>query len=113
MYRALVGQAQHDAELARTFRARYLHDQQVRDQQPFVRAIARGELSPETDVTSLADWLIGPIHYRMVVTGESVDDIFIDAIVDDVLLVCQRWSSGQASLRKNCTATGSNIEAHQ
>ncbi|WAJ43533.1 TetR/AcrR family transcriptional regulator [Mycobacterium sp. Aquia_216] len=100
VYRALVGQAQHDAELAQTFRARYLHDQQVRDQKPFIRAIARGELSAETDVASLAEWLIGPLHYRVIVTGESVDDTFLGAIVDDVLSMCRRWSPGDASLQK-------------
>ncbi len=94
VYRALVGQAQHDAELAQTFRARYLHDQQIRDQKPFVRAVSRGELSSDTDVASLAEWLVGPIHYRVIVTGESVDDAFLDAVVDDVLLVCRRWSIG-------------------
>ncbi|BBX61732.1 putative transcriptional regulator, TetR family protein [Mycobacterium saskatchewanense] len=99
VYRALVGQAQHDEELARTFRARYLHDQQVRDQKPFVRAVARGELSPETDVASLAEWLMGPVHYRVLVTGEPVDDAFADRIVDSALLVCTRWPTPQHSRR--------------
>jgi AcrR family transcriptional regulator len=113
VYRALVGQAQHDSELAQTFRARYLHDQQVRDQKPFVRAIARGELSPETDVASLAEWVVGPIHYRVIVTGEPVDDTFIDAIVDDVLLVCHLWSRRPASLQPNRNTAGSNMESYQ
>ncbi|QZA20081.1 TetR/AcrR family transcriptional regulator [Mycobacterium malmoense] len=108
VYRALVGQAQHDSGLAHTFRARYLHDQQARDQKPFVRAIARGELSPETDVASLAEWLVGPIHYRVVVTGESVDDAFIDAIVDGALLVCHHWPRRQAPAQKKRDAAGSN-----
>lgn len=93
VYRTLVGQAQHDSELAQVFRARYLRDQQVRDQKPFVRAIARGELAPETDVASLAEWLVGPIHYRVIVTGEPVDETFIDTIVDGALLACRRWST--------------------
>lgn len=95
VYRALVGQAQHDAELAQTFRDSYLHDQLVRDQQPFVRAIARGELAPDADVALLAERLVGPIHYRVIVTGQLVDDSFTDAVVDDVLLLCRRWSTGQ------------------
>jgi AcrR family transcriptional regulator len=85
VYRALVGQAQHDPVLAKAFRARYLHDQQVRDQKPFVRAIDRGELSPETDVARTAERLVGPIHYRVIVTGEPVDDAFIDKLIADVL----------------------------
>lgn len=107
VYRALVGQAQHDADLAQTFRARYLHDQQIRDQKPFVRAVSRGQLSSDTDVASLAEWLVGPIHYRVIVTGESVDDAFLDAVVDDVLLVCRRWSIGHATLQKKGNAAAS------
>lgn len=95
VYRALVGQAQHDAELAQTFRASYLDDQLVRDQRPFVRAIARGELAPDADVALLAERLVGPIHYRVIVTGQVVDDSFTDAVVDDVLLLCRRWATGQ------------------
>ncbi|WP_432206426.1 TetR/AcrR family transcriptional regulator [Mycobacterium paraffinicum] len=85
VYRALVGQAQHDAELAESFRARYLLEQRIRDQKPFTRAIDRGELPPDTDAALLAERLVGPLHYRVIVTGEPVDDAFIDALVDCVL----------------------------
>lgn len=87
VYRALIGQAQHDSELARTFRSRYLDDQRTRDQKPFLRAIERNELPPDTDVAALAEWLVGPIHHRVIVTGEPIDDTFLDAIVDIVLTV--------------------------
>lgn len=93
VYRALVGQAQHDPELANTFRARYLSDQRSRDQKPFERAISRGELSPDTDMPALAEKLVGPMHYRVIVTGEPIDDTFIDAVIDDVLSICHlRWT---------------------
>lgn len=95
VYRALVGQAQHDPQLAQTFRARYLHAQQVRDQKPFIRAIARGELTADADVAALAEWLVGRLHYRVIATGESVDDSFIDAVVDGTLSLCRRWSTQQ------------------
>ncbi len=94
VYRTLVGQAQHDSGLAKAFRARYLQEQRVRDQKPFLRAIARGELSPETDVASLAEWLVGLIHYRVIVTGEPVDDTFVDAIVGNVLSLCNPRTLG-------------------
>jgi AcrR family transcriptional regulator len=96
VYLALVGQAQHDAALAREFRARYLHDQQARDQQPFARAIARGELSADVDVPALAQWAVGPIHYRAIVTGEPIDDAFVDAIVDAALAACDLRPSQRA-----------------
>lgn len=87
VYRALIGQAQHDSRLAQTFRSRYLDDQRTRDQKPFLRAIERNELPPETDVAALAEWLVGPIHHRVIVTGEPIDDTFLDAVVDVVLTV--------------------------
>ncbi|MFL0179025.1 TetR/AcrR family transcriptional regulator [Mycobacterium sp. SMC-15] len=92
VYRALVGQIQHDRELAQIFRARYLDDQRVRDQKPFVRAIARGDLTPDADVAALAECLVGRMHYRVIVTGEPVDDTFIDEVVDGALSMCRRWS---------------------
>ncbi|KAB7758882.1 TetR family transcriptional regulator [Mycolicibacterium mucogenicum DSM 44124] len=87
VYRALIGQSQHDSELAQTFRSRYLDDQRTRDQKPFLRAIERNELSPEIDVAALAEWLVGPVHHRVIVTGEPIDDAFLDAVVDVVLAV--------------------------
>lgn len=73
--------------MAQTFRSRYLDDQRTRDQKPFLRAIERNELPPETDVAALAEWLVGPIHHRVIVTGEPIDDTFLDAVVDVVLTV--------------------------
>lgn len=90
VYRALIGQAQHDSELARVFRTRYLDDQRTRDQKPFARAVARGELAPDTDIAALAEWLVGPIHYRAIVTGEPIDETFLDAVIDGVLMLCRR-----------------------
>lgn len=90
VYRALIGAAQHDSGLARTFRTRYLADQLARDQKPFVRAVARGQLAPDADTAALAEWLVGPVHYRAIVTGEPIDKAFLDAVVDRVLVLCRR-----------------------
>lgn len=97
VFRALVGQAQHDPELANTFRARYLEAQRARDRKAFERAISRGELAPDADVAALAEGLIGPVHYRVIVTGEPVDDGFLDAVVDDVLSRCDMRPGRAAS----------------
>lgn len=109
VYRALVGQAQHDPELAQTFRARYLHDQQVRDQKPFVRAVGRGELTSDADVAGLAEWLIGRLHYRVIVTGEPVDDRFICAVVEGALLMCRSWPGEQEFTKKKHHTAESNM----
>lgn len=89
VYRALVGEAQHDPDLARVFRSRYLDAQRVRDQKPFVHAVERGELSPDADIGWLAEQLVGPVHNRVIITGEPIDDAFIDRLVVDVLDRCR------------------------
>lgn len=99
VYRALVGQAQHDPALADAFRSRYLNDQQIRDREPFVRAISRGELPPDTDVATLAERLVAPIHYRLIVTGAPINETFVDAVVDDVLMLCHLRPTRKVSPR--------------
>jgi AcrR family transcriptional regulator len=83
--RALVGQALHDPGFAAVFRARFLAEQRERDRLPLDRAIARGELPPDTDVLSDIDELHGPIYYRVLVTGAPVGRPFTDRLVDHYL----------------------------
>ena len=83
--RALIGQAQHDPAFAADFRARFLSEQRGRDRLPFERAIARAELPAGTDVPSDADELLGPVYYRVLVTGDPVDRQFTDRLVDHYL----------------------------
>ncbi|MDM2161937.1 TetR-like C-terminal domain-containing protein [Mycobacteroides abscessus] len=85
VFRALIGQSQHDGQLADDFRGRYLREQQARDQIPIARAVARGELPAGVDVAHVAEQLVAPLYYRVIVTGETVDDAFVDRIVEDFL----------------------------
>ncbi|MBA0045454.1 TetR/AcrR family transcriptional regulator [Mycobacterium sp. NPDC050853] len=85
VFRALIGQSQHDPQLADAFRARYLREQQARDQIPFARAVARGELPADVDIARLAEQLVAPLYYRVIVTGEAVGDEFLDWLVEDFL----------------------------
>ncbi|WP_158850221.1 TetR/AcrR family transcriptional regulator [Saccharothrix deserti] len=85
VFRALVGQAQHDPELAVRLRTDYLGRQRVRDRLPLLRAIERGELSPHLDVDAAVDQLVGPIYYRVLVTGDPVSPGFTDQLVHQFL----------------------------
>jgi AcrR family transcriptional regulator len=49
------------------------------------RAIARGELRPDTDPGLLLETLIAPVHGRLLITGEAVDERLGERIVDLVL----------------------------
>ncbi|CCH30676.1 TetR/AcrR family transcriptional regulator [Actinosynnema sp. NPDC047251] len=85
VFRALAGQAQHDPEVATRLRTDHLGKQRERDRLPLQRALDRGELPPETDIDFLVDQLVGPIHYRALVTGEPVPKEFTDRLVAHVL----------------------------
>jgi AcrR family transcriptional regulator len=61
VFRALAGQAQHDPELAARLRTDYLSQQRARDRTPLLRAIERGQLSPDADIELALDQLLGPI----------------------------------------------------
>jgi len=82
---ALIGQAQHDPAFAAAFRSRFLRAQRDRDRLPLDRAIARGQLPPGTDVAADVDQLVGPVCYRVLVTGEPVGRPFTDRLVDGYL----------------------------
>ncbi|GAA3438112.1 TetR/AcrR family transcriptional regulator [Kutzneria kofuensis] len=82
VYRALVGQAQHDPQLAARLRDDHLAVQYARDRLPFERAIARHELPEDMDIDLAAQRLVAVVHYRVLVTGEPVPREFTDALVD-------------------------------
>jgi AcrR family transcriptional regulator len=85
VYRALVGQAQHDPALATRLRDSHIAAQHQRDRLPFDRALDRKELPDDLDIDLAVQRLIAVIHYRVLVTGEPVDPAFTDALVDDFL----------------------------
>jgi AcrR family transcriptional regulator len=81
VFRALAGQAQHDPKMAIRFRKDCLSRQRAVDRVPLERAIEHGELAPDTDIELAVDQLVGPIYYRVLVTGEPVDKKFTDSLV--------------------------------
>jgi AcrR family transcriptional regulator len=86
VFRALIGEAQHDAALAQQLRSKYLDQQRARDRLLLVRAAARGEVRADLDIDSVIDALIAPIHYRILVTGQPVTRRFTDNLVRCVLV---------------------------
>ena len=85
VFRALIGEAQHDAALATEIRSRYLDQQRARDRLPLARAVARGELRSDVDIDPLIEALIAPIHYRVLVSGEPVTPDYTDHLVLRIL----------------------------
>ena len=81
---ALLGEAQHDAEMAGVFHHRYLDPQREREREMLKRGIAAGELPAALDVDAALDALSGPIVYRAL-TGALIPRSFVDGLVADIL----------------------------
>ena len=83
---ALIGQAQHDEEVAMVFRQRYLDERRALDKAILERGVARGEIRADTDLDLSIDMLYGPVYHRVLLTGLPVDGAFTDGLVDRVLV---------------------------
>ncbi|HSZ41287.1 MAG TPA: TetR/AcrR family transcriptional regulator [Trebonia sp.] len=81
---ALIGEAQHDAEMARVFHERYLDPQRQREREMLQRGIDAGELPGTLDVDAALDALCGPVFYRAL-TGAPIPRAFADDLVTHVL----------------------------
>ncbi|MET0234852.1 MAG: TetR/AcrR family transcriptional regulator [Kibdelosporangium sp.] len=85
VFRALAGQAQHDPAVAVRFRDDCLSRQRIRDRLPFRRAMDRGDLPSSFDTDLAIDQLLGPLYYRILVTGDPVPQEFTNHLVRDLL----------------------------
>jgi len=85
VFRALAGQAQHDAAVAARFESEFVAPQRERDRAAFLRARERGQLPAGTDIDLAIDQLVGPVYYRVLITRRSVPPQFTDALVKGYL----------------------------
>jgi len=81
---ALIGEAQHDPEMARAFHQRYLDPQRRKERAMLQAGVASGELPGELDIDAALDALCGPIFYRAL-TGAQIPRPFIDRLLAGVL----------------------------
>jgi len=81
----LVGEGGRDAELADALRSRLVAPRRAQVLQMLAAGRARGELAADADLGLLADLLVGPLYYRVLVTGEPIGAELAHEIVDSVL----------------------------
>jgi AcrR family transcriptional regulator len=82
---ALIGQAQHDADVAAVFRRRFLDERRARDRTILERGVASGDIRADVDLDLAIDAIYGPVYYRALLTGLPIDDRFVDGLVDQAL----------------------------
>jgi AcrR family transcriptional regulator len=84
MARAVVVQMPHDTRLAAANR-RFWDERLALDGVIVEQAIERGEVAPGIEPRQVIESVLGPIHLRLLLTGEPVGRDFLQAIVDVVV----------------------------
>jgi AcrR family transcriptional regulator len=81
---ALIGQAQHDPEMARTFRRDFLMPRRAQERALISRVIDAGYLPAGTDSEVALDSLVGPIFFRAL-TQRPLPRTFVDGLLRSVI----------------------------
>jgi AcrR family transcriptional regulator len=81
----LVSDLATDPDLAQAFRERVVSVRDAEVERLVERGIARGDLRADTDPETAHDLLIGPVYYRLLLTGQPLDRAFAKHTVDAVL----------------------------
>lgn len=81
----LVAQAQTDADFATLYREHFVQPRRAAMRVVLRRAIARGEIAPDTDLEVTLDLLYGPIYHRLLHRHAPLNDRFIKDVVDAVI----------------------------
>lgn len=81
----LVGASQEDPDLARVLRDRWLTPRREATAGVLQRAVDRGELVADLDVSAVLDQLYGPVYYRLLLGHESLTSDLADVLLRGVL----------------------------
>jgi AcrR family transcriptional regulator len=82
---ALIGEAQHNSEMAHKLRHRYLDPSRREERAMLERGIERGELASDFGIDAALDAIYGPVLYRALLRGGAIPKAFTDGLVESVL----------------------------
>jgi len=81
----LVSEIATDPRLAQAYRELVVEPRRRQLKPVIERGIARGDLRPDTDLTAIHEALVGPVFYRLFLTGDKLDRKLGSRLVDKVL----------------------------
>jgi AcrR family transcriptional regulator len=82
---ALVSQIATESELARVYREQVVEPRRAQLRPMIERGIARGDLRPDTDVRLVHELLLGPVFYRLLLSGGPLDRKLSTRLADAIL----------------------------
>ncbi|AIF53104.1 TetR/AcrR family transcriptional regulator [Pelosinus sp. UFO1] len=78
----LIAEGQADLKLAEEYRLRYFNPRRLDSRRILERGVQRGELKKDLDIELCIDLIYGPLFYRLLVTGEKLDESVIEILVN-------------------------------
>lgn len=81
----LVSDLQRDPDLARGFRRDVVPARREAMLEALERGRVRGEIREDADLELAVDALHGAVFYRLLLSGEPLDDAFVDQLADQTL----------------------------
>ncbi|MCY7488021.1 MULTISPECIES: TetR/AcrR family transcriptional regulator [Paenibacillus] len=77
----LLGEGQFDSGLAEAYRARFFRPRRLEARGILEKGVQRGELKKNLDIDICIDLLYGPIFYRLLVTGDTLNESYVQSLV--------------------------------
>ncbi|MEU7866737.1 TetR-like C-terminal domain-containing protein [Dactylosporangium sp. NPDC049140] len=83
LFRALVGEAQHDRQVAVALNERLITPQADKTVARLKAARDQGQLSPGFDLDLSMAILSGPLYFQLLITQEPLTHEYVDRVIDD------------------------------
>ncbi|MRN51734.1 TetR/AcrR family transcriptional regulator [Paenibacillus monticola] len=77
----IIGEGQSDPGLAEAYRSRYVNPRRLEARQLLEQGVQRKELPEQLNIELSIDLIYGPIFYRLLLTGEKLNDTFIKDLI--------------------------------
>ncbi|KEI94324.1 TetR/AcrR family transcriptional regulator [Clostridium botulinum] len=78
----IIAEGQFNQKLAEAYRAIYFKPRRLDSRYILERGISRGELKEDLDIELVIDLIFGPLFYRLLITGDMVDEAFIKDLIN-------------------------------
>lgn len=77
----IIAAGQFDQKLAETYRSIYFRPRRLDSRYILERGILRGELKKDLDIELIMDLIFGALFYRLLITGDEVNETFIRNLI--------------------------------
>ena len=83
--RELIAEGQSDADVAEAYQSRYFSPRREVSRTILERGVERGEMKSGLNLELCVEMIYAPLFYRLLITGEGIDEEFLRSVVSCVL----------------------------